>query len=731
MAALLLFAGAKSEQEGGGEGMANYHEDIINIELENGNIHRSFLHHSIGAGDNNANRFGVRIFRNGVPENINGSCFGLFIRADGETVTINNGTVNGNLAYVTLPQSCYAIEGQFCLTIKVSTEYDTTTLRIIDGTVSKTSTGVIVDPGTLVPSIEDLIEAIENAVESIPLDYSSLVLKQNFDELMDNAKTEHTHLSVELQNVSMFSAGHFMDANGDITEVPNHSVHVIDNAERINQIRFIQLNTANAPLFIVKDKSGNVVNTYTPSNNSLNNFEYSCMVFPGGLPTGSKIYINYFYQNNDHTKVVTEIDIYFEEVLKGKPHGKDLFSREKALELSGCYYGYTDGVQTVLNTYCAGEARVSAGDVFVTSKTCHIAYYDEYGAFISGDLNNTGWYKTFTAPVGTAGAIVSFKIAEIEVAECLIDEIHFTIPVNQMVLLDGEESTTYVDDEASVADVNAVMKLPQGYSENGTPTPIIMIFHGAGFYVSASNWGVSSGGAEGESAAFDNLTQYFVYCGYAVCDVNAYDNTVPNRTFGSQRTIIAYKKLIEYVKDHYNVEKAVNGFGFSMGGLVALNYINEFSDLKCLAIASPVVALYEQGYYGSATWKSAIANSYGFDVPSGFEFSSGTPTEEENEIWNENTSLTNGYDPFVRSKTNTANTHYPFMRIWHGDSDTAVSYLKSKEFSDEVRERLVDCTYRLVEGAGHEICYGGSGVCLREYVRFFNRFNNITGITPR
>lgn len=689
-----------------------------------------YLNGNVFSQDNQGNILGVEVFDGGSPASISGSVSGSIIRSDGATVAIG-GTLSGNKAFIVLPESAYAVPGIISVVLKLTAGAIVVTLLAVVATVYASSTDAVVDPGTIIPSIADLIAEIDQAVATIPPDYSELVLKQNFEDLIANARIDNTNLSVDLSVVSMFSAGHFMDANGDITAVPNHSVHVIDNAEGINQIRFIQLNTANAPLFIVKDKNGNVVNTYSPTNNSLNNFEYSCFAFPGGLPSGSKIYINYFYQNNSHSKVVTHIDIYFEEVLKGKPHGNDLFSRAKALELSGCYYGYTDGVQTVLNTYCAGEARISAGDTIVTSKTCHIAYYGEYGVFISGDLNNTGWYKTFTAPAGTVGAIVSFKIAEINVAECLIDEIHFTVPVNQKILLDNESSSTYVDDEADVESVNAVLKLPQGYSENGTPTPIIMIFHGAGFYVSASNWGVSSDGTEGTSADFDNLTQYFVYCGYAVCDINAYDNTVPNRTFGSQRTILAYKKMIEYVKDHYNVEKAVNGFGFSMGGLVALNYINEFSDLKCLALASPVVALYEQGYYGSATWKSAIANSYGFDVPSGFEFSSGTPTEEEVQIWGNNSELTRGYDPLVRTDINISNTRYPFMRIWHGNSDTAVSYLKSLAFNNAVRNRLVDCTYRIVEGAGHEICYGGNGVCLREYIRFFNRFNYIIGITPR
>ena len=154
--------------------MANYREDIADIELTGGSIHRSFAQHAIGGEDEAANRFGIRAFRNGVPENINGSVFGLFIRADGGTVAIESGTVEGNVAYVTLPSACYAVEGCFTLAIKVTSTNMTGTMRIVDGMVSRTSTDAIVDPGTIMPTIDDLIEAINEAVESIPADYSDL-----------------------------------------------------------------------------------------------------------------------------------------------------------------------------------------------------------------------------------------------------------------------------------------------------------------------------------------------------------------------------------------------------------------------------------------------------------------------------------------------------------------------------------------------------------------------------
>ena len=180
--------------------MAVYKEDIVDIELESGSIHRSFLNHTIGSGDDDANRFGIRAFRNGSPENLAGSCNGYFIRADGETVVISTGTISGNVAYVTLPTACYAVEGQFALAIKVSSGGATTTMRIIDGVVSRTTTDVIVDPGTIVPSVEELIDAIDAAVASLPADYSSL--------------------NGYMKDIVMMESGTFSDSDG-VTHVSN------------------------------------------------------------------------------------------------------------------------------------------------------------------------------------------------------------------------------------------------------------------------------------------------------------------------------------------------------------------------------------------------------------------------------------------------------------------------------------------------------------------------------
>lgn len=153
--------------------MAIYKEDIVDIELESGTIHRSWLNRSIGLGDVKANRFGIRAFRNGEAENIEGStCIGFFMRPDGTNLQIQGSTytgISGNKAWVALPQDCYAYEGQFTLAVKViSSGADITgTMRIVDGMVDNTGTSGAVSPTSTVPSSAEIIAAYEDAVAVI------------------------------------------------------------------------------------------------------------------------------------------------------------------------------------------------------------------------------------------------------------------------------------------------------------------------------------------------------------------------------------------------------------------------------------------------------------------------------------------------------------------------------------------------------------------------------------
>ena len=144
--------------------MAVYREDIADIDITNGgSIFRSFTNCTVGGGDEEWNRFGFRLIKQGQPVSLAGaSCIGFFIRPDGNTLVIN-GVVSENVAYVQLPDAAYVYEGQYTLAIKISGTGYAGTMRIVDGTVVKTSTGSVLDPASEIPSLEDLMEVIERA----------------------------------------------------------------------------------------------------------------------------------------------------------------------------------------------------------------------------------------------------------------------------------------------------------------------------------------------------------------------------------------------------------------------------------------------------------------------------------------------------------------------------------------------------------------------------------------
>ena len=155
-------------------------ENLVEVELTSGTVFRSFLNKSICKGDNNANVYGMYLFKDGNPVNPTGICTGYFIRPDKTTVAIQ-GQIEGNKAYVTLPASCYITPGQFSLAIKVTNGQGFTVgIRIVDGTVIDTTTETLVDPGSVIPSLADLLAVIEQAeaaaeeidtliIEAVPL----------------------------------------------------------------------------------------------------------------------------------------------------------------------------------------------------------------------------------------------------------------------------------------------------------------------------------------------------------------------------------------------------------------------------------------------------------------------------------------------------------------------------------------------------------------------------------
>lgn len=140
-------------------------ENIVDIELTGGNIHRSFLNHSIGRNDDDADWFGVRVFRNGEPVLLEGSSVQGFFKQPGrDPIAITSGNnISGNLAEVLLPQACYNYEGQFTLAIKLisTSEGVTGTMRIVDGVVDNTNVNGAVAPTGAIPTYQEILAVYE------------------------------------------------------------------------------------------------------------------------------------------------------------------------------------------------------------------------------------------------------------------------------------------------------------------------------------------------------------------------------------------------------------------------------------------------------------------------------------------------------------------------------------------------------------------------------------------
>lgn len=146
--------------------MAFYKQDIVDINLNTGNIHRSFLSHAIGYKNDDADRFGIRTFRDGVPQDLTGaSCQAVFMAPNGSKIALTSyGTVSGNVAYVTLPPACYDYEGQFCLAIQLVGGGVTGTMRIVDGMVINTGASGTVAPTSAVPTYQEIIAQYDSMV---------------------------------------------------------------------------------------------------------------------------------------------------------------------------------------------------------------------------------------------------------------------------------------------------------------------------------------------------------------------------------------------------------------------------------------------------------------------------------------------------------------------------------------------------------------------------------------
>ena len=123
-------------------------------------------------GDNNAHTWRVTVLDDGEAAQVTGSVTGYFVRPDGNTVTVQ-GSMAGNVASVVLAQACYAQEGDVKAVMRLSTaDGAKVTLAAMILPVRNVLTDSIIDPGEVIPSLDDLLAQIA-IMEQLEDDISS------------------------------------------------------------------------------------------------------------------------------------------------------------------------------------------------------------------------------------------------------------------------------------------------------------------------------------------------------------------------------------------------------------------------------------------------------------------------------------------------------------------------------------------------------------------------------
>ena len=142
--------------------------------------------------DSMANLIGVRVVNNGAPVELTGDVRGYALRSDDYTVVMI-GEKENNAAWIVLESPAYYREGPIEISIKLETETTAQTLIQVVGTVVRTQSGTYVDPGTVIPNLEqliaDVVEATGAANEAAGAANDAATLANTKAGLADDAAT--------------------------------------------------------------------------------------------------------------------------------------------------------------------------------------------------------------------------------------------------------------------------------------------------------------------------------------------------------------------------------------------------------------------------------------------------------------------------------------------------------------------------------------------------------------
>ncbi len=643
--------------------MAIYHQDIADIELNSGSILRTFLKRSIGLADAAANRFGVRVFRDGEPETLSGvTCQGFFKNADGVNIALTSyGTIDGNVAYVTLPAACYNVEGRFTLAIKLVGSDVTGTMRIVDGNVDNTNTSSPVAPTGSVPTYQEVLSVFEQMQAALD-EYDAKVaeqdaqivsLKSAFDSIQ-GAAPEFTEIYYE-------SGG--INSNGN---------NVPDNTARIrNGLRaLIPINSGDAVYcdsyykIRVAVYSANLI--YGSNLVAwINTFDNGLIAIPEEYAgqyaailiekvgseeadiSGDIATIQQHIKYLSYAKAFDGIDEYHDLMFEPGNNVMPLPAYRNVD--SGVTIEIKNGIFKISGTTTSVvRLKVTNGFEWVTSAPASWGT-ETVSLFTIGEtysLHNVVLSGVLPSDVGvslrsSSATIISASKPEATIEETpayamlyipksktinvefipmfihgAIDDAAYIRKLSNNVLVDNVNDNHYIMPDLSAdfiynATLESAMKFPASYAVTGKPTPMIILAHGLSSTISSSSWGNSS---------METLVGSFAGDGFAVLDVNQ----VTAGDWCNPDLIAKYAAAIKYAVTAYNVVPAFV-FGESMGSLIGLRLSTMFATVKACVISGIRLDLAARYALASDAQKAIIDANLGFtdgydaDIASGWD----------------------------------------------------------------------------------------------------------------
>ncbi len=253
----------------------------------------------------------------------------------------------------------------------------------------------------------------------------------------------------------------------------------------------------------------------------------------------------------------------------------------------------------------------------------------------------------------------------------------------------------------------AVLCLPDSYSDDGEETPLILSCHGAGPRVS-------------EKENMIGGIPYAIEClkaGYAVLDICG--SAPHGLTLGCPEHIFALYKAYRHAVKNYNLSERVLIAGSSMGGQTALNFANVYPGIVlAIGLFNPglnLTAVTVGDHVCRNPWDRKTAKGYPYreKIVVYFRF----PNEE----WCEKNTV--GFNPyrnrsFIDSKGHRLTFPPCPIKVWQGADDMTVDPIMSREYVESIRRAGCYAELHTVDGIKHAV----SPVMREELLVWFNRF---------